>query len=254
MNRFSTLVLAVASLLAMPQNRSLGEDSVTNSLGMKLVRIEPGSFTMGSEDGDWDERPAHEVTISRPFFMSATEVTNAQYEQFDPQHKQLRGKLGFSKEDDEAVVFVSWNDAAAFCEWLSEKEGKTYRLPTEAEWEYACRAGTTTPYHTGETLPEPFHKNVGMSWFPGRESDNRCCPSARRQNAPPTPGACTTCTATSKSGASTGTDPTWTTPRRIRSVGPTETSASLAAAVIPQRWSSCARPTAAARCPTTRAG
>ena len=55
MKRFSTLVLAVVSLLAMPQNRSLGEDSFTNPLGMKLVRIEPGSFTMGSEDGDWDE-------------------------------------------------------------------------------------------------------------------------------------------------------------------------------------------------------
>ena len=115
MNRCSTLVLAVASLLAMPQNRSLGEDSSTNSLAMNMVRIEPGSFTRGSEGGDWDERPAREVTISQPFFMSTTEVTNAQYEKFDPQHKQLRGKLGFSPADDEAVVFVSWNDAAAFC-------------------------------------------------------------------------------------------------------------------------------------------
>jgi formylglycine-generating enzyme required for sulfatase activity len=126
---------------------------------------------MGSADGDWDERPTHEVTISQPFLMGVTEVTNAQYEQFDPQHKQLRGKLGFSKEDDEAVVFVSWAEAAAFCKWLSEKEGQPYRLPTEAEWEYACRAGTTTRYHTGETLPEPFQKNVGMSWFPGRQSN-----------------------------------------------------------------------------------
>ena len=168
------LVLTV--LLAAVESHSLGEDSVANSLGMKLVRIEPGSFMMGAEDGEWDERPAREVTISQPFFMSTTEVTNAQYEQFDPQHKQLRGKLGFSKADDEAVVFVSWNDATAFCRWLSEKEGKAYRLPTEAEWEYACRAGTTTPYHTGDTLPEPYHKNVRMSWFPGRKSGTDIAP------------------------------------------------------------------------------
>ena len=122
---------------------------------------------MGSLDGDFDERPRHRITISRPFYMAATEVTNAQYEQFDPGHRQLRGKLGFSKEDDEAVVFVTWHDAGRFCEWLSKKEGQPYRLPTEAEWEYACRAGTTTAYHTGDSLKDPaFHKNVGESWFP----------------------------------------------------------------------------------------
>ena len=140
----------------------------TNSLGMKMVRVEPGTFRMGSREGDWDEVPVHRVTISSPFHVSATEVTNAQYEQFDPEHKNLRGKLGFSREDDEAVVFVSWHEAVAFCEWLSEKEGRPYRLPTEAEWEYACRAGTTTPYSTGEELPAPFRKNVKNSWYPGR--------------------------------------------------------------------------------------
>jgi formylglycine-generating enzyme required for sulfatase activity len=138
---------------------------------MKLILVKPGSFLMGSADGDWDERPAHAVTLSQPFLIGATEVTNAQYEQFDPQHRPLRGKLGFSKDDEETVVFVSWEQAAAFCRWLSEKEGKPYRLPTEAEWEYACRAGTTDRYHTGETLPAPFQKNVGMSWFPGRSSE-----------------------------------------------------------------------------------
>ncbi len=138
-----------------------------NVPGMVMVRIEPGSFMMGSLDGDFDERPVHRVTISRPFWMSATEVTNAQYEQFDPGHRKLRGKLGWSKEDDEAVVFVTWHDAVRFCEWLSKKWGQPYRLPTEAEWEYACRAGTTTAYHTGDTLKDPsFHKNVGESWFP----------------------------------------------------------------------------------------
>ncbi|HEO72446.1 MAG TPA: formylglycine-generating enzyme family protein, partial [Candidatus Hydrogenedentes bacterium] len=121
----------------------------TNTLGMPMVRIAPGTFTMGQEQGgDFDERPAHAVTISRPFYISATEVTNAQFEQFAPDHRSLRGTDGISKGDNEAVVFVSWHEAVAFCKWLSEKEGKPYRLPTEAEWEYACRAGTTTPYWT----------------------------------------------------------------------------------------------------------
>ncbi|MCU0983093.1 MAG: formylglycine-generating enzyme family protein, partial [Pirellulaceae bacterium] len=169
-------VLVFTAVLAMLQGEGLGEDSVINSIGLKLVRIQPGSFVMGSSDGDWDERPVHEVTISRSFWMGATEVTNVQYEQFDPQHKQLRGKLGFSQDDDEAVVFVSWEHATAFCRWLSEQEGKPYRLPTEAEWEYACRAGTTTRYHTGEILPESCHKNVGISWFPGRRSEKDVVP------------------------------------------------------------------------------
>ncbi|MFQ5810662.1 MAG: formylglycine-generating enzyme family protein, partial [Armatimonadota bacterium] len=153
----------------------------TNFLGMRLVRIEPGSFTMGvgetplpdevigkphRSQGDFDERPMHEVTICKPFYIGVHEVTNAQYEQFDPEHRELRGKLGFSREDDEAVVFVSWHDAAGFCEWLSEREGLPYRLPTEAEWEYACRAGTTTHFHTGDTLPDAFHKNARETWFP----------------------------------------------------------------------------------------
>lgn len=142
-------------------------DSYTNTVGAQMVRIEPGSFLMGDEGGDWDERPVHRVTISQPFYLSATEVTNAQYEQYDASHHALRGKLGFSQADDEAVVFVSWHDAVAFCQWLTQREGKTYRLPTEAEWEYACRAGTTTPYATGEQLPPEFHRNVGVSWFPG---------------------------------------------------------------------------------------
>jgi formylglycine-generating enzyme required for sulfatase activity len=145
------------------------EASFVNSLGMRMVRIEPGSFTMGSTQGDFDERPVHRVSISKPFYLGACEVTNAEYERFDPEHRKLRGKLGFSSEDDEAVLFVDWHEAARFCRRLAEKEGLPYRLPTEAEWEYACRAGTETAYHTGDTLPEAFQKNVTESWFPGSD-------------------------------------------------------------------------------------
>ncbi|MBN1292586.1 MAG: formylglycine-generating enzyme family protein, partial [Candidatus Latescibacteria bacterium] len=118
-------------------------DSYENSLGMKFVKISDGSFLMGETDsGDFDERPVHHVTLTKPFLMAVTEVTNVQYEQFDPSHKAYRGKFGLNGGDNEPVVFVSWYDAVKFCEWLTKKENKHYRLPTEAEWEYACRAGT----------------------------------------------------------------------------------------------------------------
>jgi formylglycine-generating enzyme required for sulfatase activity len=153
----------------------------TNFIGMKFTRIEGGTFKMGQlklpldweilpndggrgdridflRDGDFDEKPVHQVRISRPFYMGVCEVTNFQYELFDPKHKELRGKNGFSRSDDEAVIYVSWYDAQAFCQWLSDKEGLPYRLPTEAEWEYACRANTTTDYYPGDVLPKQYHK------------------------------------------------------------------------------------------------
>jgi formylglycine-generating enzyme required for sulfatase activity len=146
---------------------------------MKFVRIEPGTFEMGVGDtplpyeltnhrgtqaeGDFDERPNHEVTITRPFYMGVYEVTNYEYELFRPEHKKLRGKdQGLSEDDDEAVINVNWYEAQAFCRWLSDQEGLPYRLPTEAEWEYACRAGTTTHYSMADVLPKEYHKNQGM--------------------------------------------------------------------------------------------
>ncbi|MHB9077904.1 MAG: SUMF1/EgtB/PvdO family nonheme iron enzyme [Pirellulaceae bacterium] len=132
----------------------------------------------------------HQVTIRRPFFVSATEVTNSQFEQFDAGHRTLRGKLGFSSADDEAVVFVSWHEAMAFCRWLSQREGRPYRLPTEAEWEYTCRAGTTTPFSTGETLPPEFSKNVGESWFPGDRTDHDIVTLLVGQTPPNAWGVC----------------------------------------------------------------
>ncbi|MGE4489368.1 MAG: SUMF1/EgtB/PvdO family nonheme iron enzyme [Kiritimatiellales bacterium] len=152
-------------VLSASKNKSL-----VNSIGMEFVCIEPGSFVMGQDgpaadyrmdrhpekfdDADWDERPAHKVTVTTDFYMGATEVTLGQYRQFKPEFIRHEGAT------DEAVRFVSWYDAVAFCEWLSVKEGKSYRLPTEAEWEYACRAGTTTLFNTGDTLPPGSH-----AWF-----------------------------------------------------------------------------------------
>lgn len=175
------------------------EGKIVNSIGMELVRVPAGKFRLGN-DGEidysqvatdavharyvgkgganqhikggppmsanpleWDETPSHEVVISTPFYMASTPVTNAQYELFRPEHRALRGKRGFSTGDNDAVVFVSWEDAVAFTKWLSEKEGRPYRLPTEAEWEYAARAGTTTPYFTGDSLPRIYHHHQVMN-------------------------------------------------------------------------------------------
>lgn len=146
---------------------------VENSLGMKFVTIPAGSFQMGAgttapktaveyHQRDYDESPAHQVTISKAFLLGIHEVTNAQFEQFAPEHKKLRGRDQVSITDHEPVTFVTWEDAVAFCEWLSKKEGKPYRLPTEAEWEYAARAGTTTPYATGEKITDA-QANYGTS-------------------------------------------------------------------------------------------
>ena len=171
-----TLLLGAAAAPAFDN----AEKAFTNSIGIKLIRIEPGVFEMGQlktplpseirplyrgrgrfdclAEGDYDEVPIHQVQISRPFHMATTEVTNEQYELFAPEHRKLRGKNGWSKADDEPAVHVSWYDAQAYCRWLSQKENRPYRLPTEAEWEFACRAGTTTNFYAVDILPDTFVK------------------------------------------------------------------------------------------------
>ncbi len=159
-------LLCVCGMAADVEIRS--NKRLKNSLGMELVRIEPGRYLMGDARGEFDEQPSRNIEISQDFYIGTTEVTNAQYEQFDSTHHSYRGKHGFSNTDNEAVIFVSWQDAVRFCQWLSEREGKTYRLPTEAEWEYVCRAGTTTAYSTGDTWPTMYHKNQQETWKPQR--------------------------------------------------------------------------------------
>lgn len=131
----------------------------------QMATIPAGHFWMGSmgERENYDEAPVHRVNIAHPFKMAVTEVTNAQYEEFRPEHKLLRGKDGLCYGDDEAVTNVTWYDAMDYCQWLSKRTGRTFRLPTEAEWEYACRAGTTFPFYTGDGLPAVFHKNQQLA-------------------------------------------------------------------------------------------
>ena len=133
-------------------------EDLGNGLTLDMLAIPGGNFLMGTEDeeierlvreyGDeWftHEKPQHEVTV-QPFFMGKYTITQAQYQQV-----MGRNPSNF-KGYGRPVENVSWNEAVEFCKRLSKLTGKKYRLPTEAEWEYACRAGTTEPYHFGETI------------------------------------------------------------------------------------------------------
>jgi formylglycine-generating enzyme required for sulfatase activity len=154
--------------------------AIKNSVDMKLVYIPPGKFLMGSpesEPGREAQEIQHAVELTKGFYLGAHEVTVGQFKQFvaDTKYqtdgerdgkgayganeageiKEMHARFtwktpGFEQSNDHPVVDVSWQDAKAFCKWLSEKERKNYRLPTEAEWEYACRAGTKTAYVHGD--------------------------------------------------------------------------------------------------------
>lgn len=136
---------------------------------LELVEIIAGTFSMGSEDGDDDEKPVHGITISRPFWIGKYEITQAQYRAVTgttPSH--FHG-------ESRPVESVTWQDASLFCKRLTERErkagrlpaGQEFRLPTEAEWEYACRAGTTTPFSFGDRLDATM-ANYDISQGAGR--------------------------------------------------------------------------------------
>jgi formylglycine-generating enzyme required for sulfatase activity len=120
-----------------------------NAIGMQFVWVSPGRFLMGSPTNELERMEGevhHRVTLSKGFYLGIHPVTQSQWRKVigtDP--SRFRG-------NDRPVECVSWDDALAFCHKLGEMDGWTYRLPTEAEWEYACRADTTTPFHFGETL------------------------------------------------------------------------------------------------------
>jgi formylglycine-generating enzyme required for sulfatase activity len=154
-----------------------------NSIGMKLRPIPAGEFLMGSPDPDKearsDEKPQHRVRLTQSYYLGAHQITRGQFRQcveathyqtcaekswkvgqdlraslddyWDEEPESLWWSPSLNQTDDHPVVNVSWKDSLAFCDWLSKQEGRQYRLPTEAEWEYACRAGTTTRYSFGDS-------------------------------------------------------------------------------------------------------
>ena len=122
--------------------------SMPGDVTMELVKIPRGNFIMGSSEKEKnrtdDEGPQHPVNFKRSFYMGKYEVTNEQYRAFRPDHDS-KDYIGYSLNGDkQPVVNVDWNWAAEFCRWLSKETERQFRLPSEAEWEYACRAGTKT--------------------------------------------------------------------------------------------------------------
>ncbi|MDJ0521810.1 MAG: SUMF1/EgtB/PvdO family nonheme iron enzyme [Planctomycetota bacterium] len=177
--------------------------SIQNAQGMRLALIPPGGFVMGSpmgEAGRGEDETPHNVVITKPFYMSITEVTNAQYRRFRKSHLgQVPSGLSGHLAASAPVTSVSWDGANAYCAWLTKQDGRhTYRLPTEAEWEYACRAGSSGPFPwQGGRAAATLYANVAdsaartewprrirasaekredWSWFPG--SDRRAGLSA----------------------------------------------------------------------------
>ena len=163
--------------------RKTGEfftETVGDGVTLDLMKIPSGTFTMGSppdesERGD-DEGPQHEVSVPS-FFMGRYAVTQAQWRAVAALPKvdrDLEPSPSSFEGDDLPVENVNWNEAVEFCDRLSAKTNRTYRLPSEAEWEYACRAGTTTPFHFGNTItPELGNYNAKHTYNNGLEGEYR---------------------------------------------------------------------------------
>jgi len=155
MNMILTAAMLVMLCVYTPkilavEKANLSQSFTDPSTGMEFVAVKGGCYLMGDTfgDGSMREKPVHEVCVS-DFSIGKYTVPNAQYRRFKTGHNSGDYK-GYSLNDDnQPVVNVSWNDAFEFAQWLSQQSGKTYRLPTEAEWEYAARGGTTTRNYWG---------------------------------------------------------------------------------------------------------
>ena len=169
MQRFFCLALFVAFAAA-----AVAQDPpapYTNSIKMKFTLLPPGSFMMGSpnsERGRGDDEHHRKVTFAKGLYVGVTTVTQAQWQAVmgeNPSH---------FKEKSLPVESVSWDDCQAFIKKLAAKDKKRYRLPTEAEWEYACRAGTTTPFHVGATLAsDQANYNARFTFGKGQTGEAR---------------------------------------------------------------------------------
>jgi len=178
-------VVAPATQPAKELTLELGNKVLSLDLGnevtMKLVRIPAGQFLIGSPESEKDrgrDETQHEVTISRPFYMGVYEVTQAQWQ----------AVMGMNpsrfKGDNRPVERVSWDDCQSFCQALSATAGRTIRLPTEAEWEYACRAGTKTQYCFGDgAFGDAVSQLAWYAWYDGNSMDQTHDVGRRIRNA-----------------------------------------------------------------------
>jgi formylglycine-generating enzyme required for sulfatase activity len=185
MKSFAIIPVLVALVITgLGCRRAAGSERTVdlgNDVEMEFVWIESGTFTMGSTEGHPDESPPHEVTISRGYWMAKTPVTLAQYLAFlndggDSSGIELADRFSavrrvgtnyqasgndWGDDDEQCIVGVSWHGATNFCDWASKKTGRRIRLPTEAEWEYACRAGSTSTWSFGNSAAQL----TNYAWF-----------------------------------------------------------------------------------------
>lgn len=159
------LFAAIGSAVAAdpePSESTTGDRIITNSIGMRLSLISAGTFVMGSPRSE-EERDAkeqlHEVTITKPFYIGVYEVTQAEFAALMPGDRENRAVFTRDRGGgpNHPMENVTWEGANEFCKRLSarraeQRAGRKYRLPTEAEWEFACRAGSKTPFHFGKSL------------------------------------------------------------------------------------------------------
>jgi len=143
-----------------------------------MIFVQGGTFLMGDDNGDADERPAHLVLVSS-FHIARTETTVRQWKLFClDTHRKMPDAPWFGLKPDHPIVNVSWDDAIAYCRWLMEKTGKSYRLPTEAEWEYAAKGGSKEKKQKYSSAAAP--DSVG--WYGGK-SDGTMPVATKSPNA-----------------------------------------------------------------------
>jgi formylglycine-generating enzyme required for sulfatase activity len=159
------------------------QGKITNSLGMEFVLINPGKFMMGSPEdelGRYTGERLHPVNLTKPFYMQTTEVTQTQWKAVMNNNPSSHKRCG----DNCPVEQVSWKDVQKFIQMLNQKEGlDNYRLPTEAEWEYACRAGSTTAFFNGRITKLQCERDENLDsigWYCGN-SNNTIQPVAKKR-------------------------------------------------------------------------
>ncbi|RKY12337.1 MAG: formylglycine-generating enzyme family protein, partial [Planctomycetota bacterium] len=152
----------------LPKNLSF---DLAEGIKLEMVLIPAGEFVMGSTEGYADEYPMSRVKIDKPFYMAKFEVTNSQYSLFDPAHQsgyisvynKDQSRRGVAADHEkQPVIRVSWQESMAFCDWLSQKTGHKFTLPTEAKWEYACRAGSDTDMNYGNVATN-FSRHANLA-------------------------------------------------------------------------------------------
>ena len=132
----------------------------------QMVVVTGGTFLMGDEEGDADERPAHLVSV-KTFYIATTETTVSQWQVFCREtHREMPEAPWFGLKPNHPIVNVSWDDAVAYCRWLKERTGKSYHLPTEAEWEFAAKGGSKgkKQLYSGSLTPD------SVAWYGGKSN------------------------------------------------------------------------------------